>query len=377
MTTHESFYENLDTYNQQKDWFVLENFVRFDANWYLIAVDIKGSTKAIEQGRYKDVNMAGALSIIALLNETQTHELPFVFGGDGAIVLVPDSLATRAAEVLAGCAYVVQRSFDLELRTGIIKLETLYKRGESLSVIKYQTSPSFKQAIFQGSALDTFENGIKSALFETIEPKETRIDLSGLECRWKDIDAPKDVTLSLLVDARVDKIELYPQLLEMIEQILGDTQARNALSKDNLVTSKSITNLQTEVKVKSVSPLLSLRFLLENIMGSVLMYFKIKTSKINWSRYKDDVIHATDAEKFDGGLKMVVTASLLQLETLRKYLEKLHQEEKLYYGIHTSSRALMTCLVYERNGAQVHFIDAADGGYAMAAKHLKAQKKRG
>jgi hypothetical protein len=33
----------------------------------------------------------------------------------------------------------------------------------------------------------------------------------------------------------------------------------------------------------------------------------------------------------------------------------------------------MTCLVYERNGAQVHFIDTADGGYAMAAKNLKAQ----
>jgi hypothetical protein len=31
----------------------------------------------------------------------------------------------------------------------------------------------------------------------------------------------------------------------------------------------------------------------------------------------------------------------------------------------------MTCLVFERNGNQVHFIDGADGGYAIAAKGMK------
>ena len=32
---------------------------------------------------------------------------------------------------------------------------------------------------------------------------------------------------------------------------------------------------------------------------------------------------------------------------------------------------LMTCLIFERMGSQVHFVDAADGGYAMAAVGLK------
>jgi hypothetical protein len=31
----------------------------------------------------------------------------------------------------------------------------------------------------------------------------------------------------------------------------------------------------------------------------------------------------------------------------------------------------MTCLVFERNGRQVHFVDGADGGYAIAAKSMK------
>jgi hypothetical protein len=41
------------------------------------------------------------------------------------------------------------------------------------------------------------------------------------------------------------------------------------------------------------------------------------------------------------------------------------------YGLHISDRALMTCLVFERNGRQVHFVDGADGGYALAAKEMK------
>jgi len=32
---------------------------------------------------------------------------------------------------------------------------------------------------------------------------------------------------------------------------------------------------------------------------------------------------------------------------------------------------LMTCLVFERHGQQVHFVDGADGGYAAAAKEMK------
>jgi len=37
---------------------------------------------------------------------------------------------------------------------------------------------------------------------------------------------------------------------------------------------------------------------------------------------------------------------------------------------------LMTCLVFERHGRQVHFIDGADGGYAIAAKKLKHRARK-
>jgi hypothetical protein len=64
---------------------------------------------------------------------------------------------------------------------------------------------------------------------------------------------------------------------------------------------------------------------------------------------------------------------------LNRYLKNNYKKGKLVYGLHISDRALMTCLVFERNGRQVHFVDGADGGYAVAAKAMKRRinRKRG
>jgi len=43
------------------------------------------------------------------------------------------------------------------------------------------------------------------------------------------------------------------------------------------------------------------------------------------------------------------------------------------YGTHQASAALMTCLVRSYDGDHLHFVDGADGGYALAAKQMKAQ----
>lgn len=375
MINSEDFYTNLPIHTESDTWFHAEKFVDFDASWYLIVVDIKGSTKAIESGRYKDVNIVGALTIIALLNEIAPHDLPFVFGGDGATILVPQVLHTRAQEVLAGCAYRAQESFSLELRAGIIPLKTLYERGETLEVLKYCASNAFHQAILKGSALDCFENGIKSGQFETIAPANIPINLQGLECRWQDIKTPKDITLSLLVEAQEGKEAIYHEVMQLLNKELGNTDERNAISKYHLHTSKNPFTLLSEIRAKKLSLGNLVRHMMQNILGTLLMYFEHKTDKVNWGTYKNDVRNATDSEKFDGSLKMVVTARHSAIDKVQKQLDQWYRDGTLFYGIHKSSHALMTCLVYERNGAQIHFVDASDGGYAMAAKYLKQQKR--
>jgi hypothetical protein len=63
--------------------------------------------------------------------------------------------------------------------------------------------------------------------------------------------------------------------------------------------------------------------------------------------------------------------SKIKRKQLASYLEENYRQGKLVYGLHISDQVIMTCLVFERNGNQVHFIDGADGGYAIAAKGMK------
>src|SRR6202162_1227400 len=52
--------------------------------WVLGLTDGVSSTRAIEEGRYKAVNTAGASVIAAVSNALGGRKFPFVFGGDGA-----------------------------------------------------------------------------------------------------------------------------------------------------------------------------------------------------------------------------------------------------------------------------------------------------
>jgi hypothetical protein len=94
---------------------------------------------------------------------------------------------------------------------------------------------------------------------------------------------------------------------------------------------------------------------------------------MEWGSYKTIVSDATDYEKFDDVLRMVITGNADQRKQLILYLDLLYQKGIVVYGMHVTDRALMTCLVFERNGRQVHFVDGADGGYAVAAKAMKAR----
>ena len=78
------FYADLP---QQNDFLGVtdpRSFTPAPADWYVVLTDVRGSTKAVETGRYKEVNLIGAASIVALLNISRETDIPFIFGGDGA-----------------------------------------------------------------------------------------------------------------------------------------------------------------------------------------------------------------------------------------------------------------------------------------------------
>ncbi len=85
------------------------NYRPLPDGWILALADIVGSTQAIEGGRYKDVNMAGASVISAVLNA--------VGKGDLSLRLRRRRRADRASGIAGkGCARRARRRADLGRR---------------------------------------------------------------------------------------------------------------------------------------------------------------------------------------------------------------------------------------------------------------------
>ena len=118
----------------------IDNYRPLPDDWMLATADIVGSTKAIEAGRYKTVNMAGASVISALLNALGRQDLPFVFGGDGALVAFPGSALEIARNALAAVQRWVADELDLTLRAAIVPIKDIRAQGLDVRVARFQAS---------------------------------------------------------------------------------------------------------------------------------------------------------------------------------------------------------------------------------------------
>ncbi len=91
--------------------------------------DVMASTEAIAAGRYKDVNLAGAAPISAMINALGRHDFPFVFGGDGAAMLVEARERSSLESALADTAAFVRDAMGLTLRVGAISVAELGRKA--------------------------------------------------------------------------------------------------------------------------------------------------------------------------------------------------------------------------------------------------------
>ncbi len=377
-----SFYKEI---KEIKDFSLImnnDNYHKVPDDWFVLVSDIVDSTKAIEEGMYKKVNFVAALTIIGVLNIDKSLEFPYIFGGDGASLIIPPTLVDRAKVVLLETAKKAKEAFDLDLRVGIINIKEIEKRGSVIEVTKFKVSKDFTQAIVRGNGLELAEYLLKNE-YKNFKIDENfnfnyTADFVGLECRWEDIKSPKDETSSLLIKSTNPEKsnEIYQNTLNKIHEIAGSYIQRNPIKEiDQLIISFNPMVLNAEASVFASNIFsrffLILRLLIENLLGVLLM----KYSKGQWSDYKNRVIRTTDTEKFDDMLRMVISTNKTQTKKLEEYLEQEFQNGNLVYGIHKSDSALMTCLIFERHGKHIHFVDSSNGGYALAAKELKARLK--
>lgn len=359
-----------------------DNFVAVPDDWLIVITDVVGSTRAIEQGRYKDVNLLGACSIVSVLNIADEVDVPFVFGGDGASLLIPPTLLGETTRSLRAIQTLAKEEFSLSLRVGIVPVWVAVNAGHPVDIAKLEISRNYRQAVFMGGGLtyatELIKNPATTDLYMLdLTSSSSPANLSGLECRWQDIPSRHGETVSLLVLATQN--EEYRDVIEQIQLIYGAGDRHNPITRDHLSLSFSPNTLSKETKVRASTNhwLSKLRYLIkiqfENLLGWIFMKFKLNVCGTDWSKYQDVVAAATDYRKFDDMLRMVIAGDALQRENLTDYLEQKYRSGKLVYGLHVSNRALLTCLVFDRNGRQVHFVDGADGGYAMAAKEMKAR----
>ena len=365
-------------------------FVSIPQDWHILVTDVISSTKAIESGRYKDVNIIGACSIIAILNLTEKRKIPFIFGGDGASIIVPPLLLSKARKSLLATQQLAKEEFDLDLRVGSIPVSTVTEAGFSVDVAKVRFSQKYEQAMFSGGGLSYAETLIKNPaigsryLFQK-ERDETEIDadFSGLVCPWQDIKSFEGQIVSLLVKAigknPEDDYKIYYNFAEYNQRIFQDKF--QPIVADNLAIALDGKNLYSVAKVKTESKnwfvrqfqLLQLRA--TNLLFLILINLNIKIGPNDFKKVKEQTISDADYRKFDDTLRMIISANPEQIKNLSSYLEQKHKQGKLVYGLHISDRALMTCLVASGESYHVGFMDGADGGYALAAKGMKKQLK--
>lgn len=382
----DNFYEALDAHPHFTAVANPDAYVSAPAHWTIAVTDIRNSTQAIQDGQYRQVNLVGASSIISLLNLAPETDLPFVFGGDGVAVLIPPRLADSAKEALAATQQMADREFDLALRLGLVPVADVQNGDTDVRVAKVRVSPDYNQALFDGGGVARAEDLVKDASTASryrIDTDGTTpdADFTGLECRWKDIPSQHGETITLLVTATTGdetrNRSVYRNTLQTIDELYEGSEQYRPLTPDTLEPTYDPARLMAETKIRVEMGWFERQKYRWDIWwrNIVLDYFvehQIETgSGVRWDQYIEKLVATSDFRKFDDTLRMVITGTEAQRDSLTNYLEAKYEAGSLAYGLHVTDRALVTCVVFERMGRQVHFVDGADGGYARAAKGLK------
>ena len=347
-------------------------------DWLIGLTDVVHSTRAIEAGRYKAVNTAGASVIAAVTNALGGRAFPFVFGGDGASLAVSsrDEGAVRAA--LAATAAWSRDELDLTLRAALIPVSVVREQGLDVRVARFAPSTNVSYAMFTGGGLAWADQALKSGHF-AVGPAApgVRPDLSGLSCRWNDIPAAHGVILSLVV-APVRQGD--PAFRRLVEGLLTELESSSEVARPVPANGPGVgwpppgLDLEARASRKGGEGLLfaRLRVMLATLIAYIVMRLGIRVGGFDPAVYRRTVVENSDFRKYDDNLRMTLDCTVRLADRIEERLRQAAADKIARFGAHRQSAALMTCIVpsiSENN--HIHFVDGAAGGYAMAARQLK------
>nr|MDQ2705150.1 DUF3095 domain-containing protein [Pseudomonadota bacterium] len=157
-------------------------------DWLIAVSDVVGSRKAIAEGQYKAVNMAGVAVISGLMNALRTQELPYIFGGDGAAIICSPADRDVVADTMARTVTWVKEDLGLVLRAALVPVCAVRAEGHDVLVQATRVSEAINNYAFRGGGLSRAEALMKAGEYAIpAAPPGSRPDLTGLSCRWSPI----------------------------------------------------------------------------------------------------------------------------------------------------------------------------------------------
>lgn len=372
--TSAQFYANLPSFTRVQNILSLDQYRPLPEDWSVVITDIKGSTQAIQEGRYKDVNVAGVSSIIAIKNACEPVDVPFIFGGDGTTCFIPYELLEPVRRALSETKRRAKDGLKLDLRAAIIPMTELKKSNKEVYISKMKLSDSAFIAMAKGDGLAEAERLAKQTdLYEIKEELSFANAHSGLECRWNPIPAKRGKIMTIIVQSAIGSMDDYNTVMT---DIYSSVKVLQLVQPENLSTSWPPKHLMKELQIKySGLKKHILFYLLSGMLFILTLIVRSQKNKAESAvgKYLQELSTNTDFVKFDDTLRMVIDVTDEEQKKITAVLEKHRAEKKIFYGVHISDEAMMTCFI-QTNKNHVHFVDGGDGGYALAAKQLKAMK---
>lgn len=374
----DSFFQSLPVFTDFDGVTREDNYTPLPPDWWLATADIVESTRAIERGRYKAVNMAGASVISAVMNAAGEHDLPFVFGGDGAAVAIPPASVEAARRALASTRDWVRSNMDLEMRVAMIPVSEIRAAGQDVRVGRFRASEQVTYAMFSGGGVHWAEEQMKAGRFAVDAGLSSgQPDLTGLSCRWNPVRSRNGLIVSIIA------LPVSGSDPEAFRHLVSDVVALSATGDRDghpLPAEGPPVNLSPgacRVEVRAAPPGLprlkkAVRVAFELASIALLSALDRKAGAFDPRVYRADVSANSDFRKYDDGLKMTVDIDRARLDRIRTRLEAGEKAGICQFGIHEQETALVTCLVpTPLSRDHMHFVDGGSGGYAMAAARLK------
>jgi len=382
----ETFFSTLPEIERFADVTESRYYANAPDEWLVVITDVRGSTKAIEAGRYRDVNALGVASIVALRNALADLDFPYVFGGDGATLLLPGERRAETEAALRGVKKIAVSTFGLDLRVGIVPVGELVRAGRPVRVGRFRVSPHVRLAMFSGSGFSWAERWVKSPTegprFAIPDEGPDTASLEGFECRWQPVKSRRGQIATLIVMALseddAERARIYRHTINKLEDALEE-DAGHPISLGGLRLGAIFGDFSIEARLRtgeSKGPAFDAakkHAHNKSLIGRTLIGFGAQAGGFDGSSYPAELIQNTDFRKFDEALRMVLDVSGEQLGVIREELESERARGEIAYGIHTAPSALITCFVKAYAGDHVHFVDGANGGYTLAARELKKQ----